>query len=89
MKWEEIRQQYPHQWLLVEVTKAHKNNGQRVLEQMAVIGTFTDSITAMQSYAQLHHDLSERELYVCHTAQNELDVIEREGVNGGNGSRNP
>lgn len=80
MKWEEVRQQYPHQWLLVEAATAHSDSGQRVQDEIAVIGTFSDSITAMQSYAQLHQAPSERALYVCHTAQNEFEMSQRNGV---------
>ena len=77
MKWEEIRQQYPHQWLLIEATEAHSNAGQRVLEQMSVIGTFPDSITAMEGYMQLYRTAIERELYVFHTGLEKLDITER------------
>ena len=80
MKWEEIRQQYPHQWLLIEAKAAHTNSGHRILDRMSVIGTFSDSVAAMQSYSQLHHAPSERELYVCHTAQDQLEVAEHNGV---------
>ena len=80
MTWEEIRQQYPYQWLLVEATPAQSNSGQPILSQMSVIGTFSDSVTAMQSYAQIHQTANERELYVCHTAQAELEITARNGV---------
>lgn len=79
MKWQEIRQQYPDQWLLIEATEAHSAAGQRILEQMSVIGTFSDSVTAMQSYTHLHHSPTEREFYVFHTGHEKLDIPEREG----------
>lgn len=77
MKWPEIRQQYPRQWLLVEAIKAHSVADKRILEQLAVIGTFPDSVTAMNHYAQLHRDAPQRELYVFHTSRETLDVGER------------
>ena len=48
MQWQDIRQHYPHQWLLVEAITAHSAAGKRVLEHLAVIDTFPDSVTAMQ-----------------------------------------
>jgi hypothetical protein len=54
MKWEEIRSRYPHQWLLVEAIKARSESGKRILEQVAVISTFPDSVAAMKGYTQLH-----------------------------------
>ena len=63
MQWHEIRQHYPHQWLLVEAITAHSAAGKRILEQLAVVDTFPDSVTAMKRYTQLHRDAPERELY--------------------------
>ncbi len=84
MKWQEIRTHYPQQWLLVEAIKARSEANKRVLEQLAVVGTFVDSVTALMSYQQLHHEAPERELYVFHTSRETLDVTERKwlGIRG-------
>ncbi|RLC89846.1 MAG: hypothetical protein DRI37_03065, partial [Chloroflexi bacterium] len=66
MKWHEIRTHYPQQWLLLEAIKAHSEANKRILEQLAIVGTFSDSSTALKSYQQLHHEAPERELYVFH-----------------------
>lgn len=78
MKWLEIRHHYPQQWLLVEAIKAHSEAGQRVLEELAVVDTFPDSVVAMQRYAELHRAAPERELYVLHTDREKLDIHERQ-----------
>ncbi len=80
MKWEEIRTHYPQQWLLVEAIKARSEDSKRILEQLAVIGTFSDSVTALRSYQQLHHEAPERELYVFHASRETLDVTERKWI---------
>jgi hypothetical protein len=80
MDWQEIRAHYPDQWLLVEALDAHSEAGLRVLEQMAVIGTYPDSILAMKRYRHLHQESPERELYVFHTSREELDVKERRWI---------
>ncbi len=84
MTWEEIRKQYPRQWLLVEAIKAHSEFDKRILEQLSVINTFPDSVTAMSSYTQFHREAPERELYVLHTDREKLDIMERSwlGIRG-------
>ena len=82
--WEEIRKQYPRQWLLVEAIKAHSELDKRILEQLSVINTFPDSVTAMSSYTQLHREAPECELYVLYTDREKLDIMERRwlGIRG-------
>jgi hypothetical protein len=77
MQWHEVRQRYPQQWLLVEAIKAHSEQNQRILEQLAVIAAYPDSVAAMQGYAQLHREAPDRELYVFHTSRATLEVEER------------
>jgi len=84
MKWQEIRTHYPQQWLLLEAIKAHSEADKRILEQLAVVGAYPDSATAMKSYQKLHRQAPERELYVFHTSRETLDVTERKwlGIRG-------
>ena len=77
MQWQEIRKHYPQQWLMVEAIKAHSEASKRIVEQLAVVGTFPDSVAAMKSYTQLHREAPERELYVFHTSRETLDITER------------
>lgn len=94
MKWQEIRRHYPQQWLLVEAIKAHSeanaSGTYRILEQLAVVSTFPDSVAAMRSYVQLRREgrlcfqAPQRELYVFHTSREALDITERRwlGIRG-------
>jgi len=84
MKWQEIRVHYPQQWLLVEAIKARSEASKRILEQLAVVDTFSDSGSALKSYQKLHREAPERELYVFHTSRETLDVTERRwlGIRG-------
>lgn len=84
MQWPEIRQHYPHRWLLVEAIKAHSEEDKRILDQLAVVGVFPDSVSAMRNYAQLHLEAPDRELYVFHTEREALDITERRwlGIRG-------
>ena len=84
MKWQEVPTHYPQQWLLLEAIKAHSEENKRVLEQLAVISTFPTSTAAMKSYAQLHQDAPQRELYVFHTSRETLEITEKRwlGIRG-------
>ena len=80
MQWHEIRAHYPQQWLLMEAIKAHSEANRRILDQLAVMSTYPDSIRAMRGYAQLHHESPQRELYVFHTGRVKLDIVERRWI---------
>ena len=54
MRWHEIRERYPGQWLLVEAIGAYTEGGKRVLDQFAIIGSFQDSTAALRVYQELH-----------------------------------
>ncbi len=84
MRWQEIRQNYPAQWLLVEALEAHSVPGQRIVEQLSVIDTFTDSPSAMKLYQEMHHRSPDRELYVVDSSREQLEIRERQwiGVRG-------
>ena len=77
MKWNEIRVHYPQPWLLTEALHPHSEADKRIIEDLAVLETFSDSTTAMTRYSQLHRELPDRELYVLHTSREQLDIAER------------
>ena len=85
MQWQEIRSHYPQQWLLLEAVKAHSENDQRILDQLAVLDAFPDSATALSAYARIHCEIPQRELYVFRTSRDTLDILERQwlGIQGG------
>ncbi len=84
MKWAEIRDRYPQQWLLLEAIQVHSEASKRVLEQLSVVSSFSDSTTALRSYLQLHRQAPQRELYVFHTSRESLEIPERRwlGIRG-------
>ena len=77
MQWQEVRRHYPQQWLLVEAIKARSEANKRIVEQLAVVGAFSDSTAALKGYTQLHREAPQRELYVFHTSREALDITER------------
>jgi len=61
----------------VEALEAHSEFGNRVLQQLAVLGTCPDSASAMRSCARFHREAPEHELYVFNTDGETLDLPER------------
>ena len=90
MIWQEIRNVYPKQWILVEAIKAHSELGKRILEQMTVIESYKDSLVAMKEYRELHKQYPERELYVLHTDKEKIEIAEKKwfGIRGINENTN-
>jgi hypothetical protein len=80
MNWENVRENYPNQWVLVEAIEAHSESGKRIIDQLAVLNTFPDSLIAMRSYKELHKKSPNRELYVLHTNRKTLDISERKWI---------
>lgn len=76
MRWDEIRQRYPRQWLLVEATQAHTVGDKRIVEDLDVLGTYPDGMAGMSAYKELHRQNRFRELYVLHTDRETLDITE-------------
>ena len=77
MQWQEIREHYPRQWLLLEALEAHSEHEKRILDRLAVLGTYSDSPTALKVYAQVHREAPNKEYYVFHTSRENLNVGER------------
>lgn len=77
MQWQEIRSQYPNQWLLVEAVDAHTEEDRRIVSDLAIVETCRDAATAMGGYLEQHRQQPERELYVLHTDREQLEIRER------------
>lgn len=77
MTWNEIRCAFLDQWLLIEALDAHSENGFRLMDDIAVVGTFENSADAMREYRKLHKTDRSCEYYVVHTSRENLVVKER------------
>lgn len=77
MKWEQVREQYPEQWVLVEAISAYSENSIRFLEEVAVISNFPDSTLAWKEYKKLHLADRTREYYIFHTDNKTIEVKEQ------------
>lgn len=81
MKWEEVCQAFPDQWVLIEAIQAYTNDeSERILEEVAPLKKFSKSPEAMRAYQELHRENPSRELYVLHTNRRNLNIIEKKWV---------
>lgn len=83
MRWDEVQQRFPNEWVVLEATKAYSKEGQRFIEEMAVIDSFEDSVKALKRYSELHKKDPHREYCFFHTSRPEVIANERYvGVRG-------
>lgn len=80
MNWRDVQATYPNQWLLVEALEASSEGGRRTLTDVTIIGAYTDSMTAMEVYRELHREDPGRELYVLHSSLETPEIEERRWV---------
>lgn len=80
MRWPDVRNAYPNRWLVIEALEAHSNEGQRILDRIAVIETCTDGTAALRFYSQLHREYPQREFYFVHTSRETLEILESRSV---------
>ena len=77
MKWEDVWQAFPEQWILIEAVQAYTNEkSERILEEVTPL----NSPDAMKSYQELHRKDLKCELYVLHTNRKEPNIIEKRWV---------
>ena len=65
MQWNEIRELFPGQWVLIDAVEAHSADNQSFLDDIAIVHTFPDHRTAMARYKELHRRNSVLEMYVA------------------------
>ncbi len=86
MRWVEVREQYPEQWLVIEALEAHSEGERRSLDQIAVVEICDDGEEALLRYRELHRQYPQREFYFVHTARETLDIRERQWLGIGLGA---
>ena len=81
MKWEEARQKYNNEWIIIEAMNARTQGNNRLIDQITVVDTFSDDNNrALRKYVELHKAYPERELYVVHTSRERLNIKERRWI---------
>jgi hypothetical protein len=80
LKWSEVRQHFPERCVLVEALKTESKGKERIIEEMSVIDDFENGNAAWKVYKKLHVENQNRELYIFHTNNEEIKVIEQPNI---------
>lgn len=80
MLWKEVRLAYPNKWVVFEALQAHSENNYRIVDDLAIIDTFDDSMEAFRRHDELHKQQPNRELYFFHTSRQNLDIHEQKWI---------
>lgn len=83
MRWKEVQERFPNEWVVLEVLKAQSINGYRYIEDVIIVDRFEGSLEAMERYEELRKEQPNREYCFFHTSREELVARERYvGVRG-------
>lgn len=77
MRWDDVRDRWPDQWLVIEALEARSEGDRRRFEKIAVVETCADGRTAFRRYRELHRAFPARELLFVHTQREALEIEER------------
>lgn len=77
MNWNQVRDKYPNQLVLIEAINTSTKNTIRTIEDMSILASFEDSITAWKKYKELHKKYPNKELYIFHTSKENAEVIKQ------------
>ena len=84
MRWQEVQERFPNEWVVLEVIKANSKGGFRYIGDVIVIDRFENSLEAMDRYEELRKDQPQREYCFFHTSRESLVARERYvGIRGG------
>jgi hypothetical protein len=77
MRWTEVQERFPNEWVVLEVIKAHSRDGHRYIEEVVVIDRYEKSDKAMCRYDELRKEQPNREYCFFHTLRPNLIARER------------
>ncbi|MCD8502993.1 MAG: hypothetical protein LRY71_16740 [Bacillaceae bacterium] len=80
MLWEEVRKAYPEKWVVFEAIESHTDRDYRIVDDIAVIDSFDDSMDAFRRHNELHKQKPNRELYFFHTTREDLNIREKKWI---------
>jgi hypothetical protein len=77
LTWDEARTMYPDKWLLFEAIEAYSKDSKRIVKDISIINVFESGKEALKQYAEKYKLNKNREMYVYHTNNKDLDITER------------
>jgi hypothetical protein len=77
MRWPDVRDAHPDQWLVIEVLDARPQDDGRIVDRVSVIAVCDDGRATMKRYAELRRLHPHREFCFVHSSMTELKIEER------------
>nr|VFJ44015.1 MAG: hypothetical protein BECKDK2373B_GA0170837_10075 [Candidatus Kentron sp. DK] len=77
MNWQQVREQYPHKWVLVETIEGHTEDDRWCVDRLTVVDVFAEVSDALSLRKALHEKAPARDYFVFHTDKRELAMKER------------
>ena len=76
MKWQEVRERFPHRWVVLEALRSRREEGKWIIDDMAVVDEYLDGTTAIKAYGTLHKQWPMRELLFFSTEHAKIELTE-------------
>ncbi len=80
MKWTEVQNLCPNEWVVIEAMEAYSDNGIRFVDDMAIVQHFDDSYEAMKHCNELLRNHPGSEFYFFHTSRPQVGIRERQWI---------
>jgi hypothetical protein len=77
VRWPDVRDAHPDQWLVIEVLEARPQDDGRIIDRVSVIDVCDDGRATMKRYAELRRLHPHREFCFVHSSVAELKIEER------------
>jgi hypothetical protein len=74
MTWQQIRERYPDQWVLMESLQSHDEGDQRIYDSLAVLDSCEDNGELFPRYRRLKARHPEKEIIFYHAANEQMDI---------------
>jgi hypothetical protein len=77
MKWQDVREKFPNEWVLMEALDSHSEDGYWIVEEMSVVDNFGDDGNGTwKAQNELLKKYPQRQFFFYHTGNEEI-VIEQ------------
>lgn len=74
MTWEQIRTQFPNQWVFMESLKSHMEGDMHIFEELSVIDAVADNKDLFPRYKELRRQYPSREIVFYHASNPCMEV---------------
>ena len=74
MKWQQVREQYPNKWLLLEAVDPQITENQWIVNDMLVLHSFDGGQIAFKTYGDWQQKYPKRDLFIFHSSRENIEI---------------